>query len=177
MTLAVRTALDPSSVTSAVRERMASIDRDVALYKVATMEELVSNSVAQPRLNLALLVAFASLALVLAAVGVYGVIAFGVSQRTQEFGIRMALGASPGEVLKQVFSEAGRLTALGLGLGITASLALTRVMSSLLFDTEPRDPLALGAAAAILASVAVAACYVPARRATRIDPLVALRSE
>ena len=176
MTLAVRTAVDPSSVTSAVRERVLAIDKDLAVANVATMEELLSNSVAQPRLNLSLLVAFAALALALAAVGVYGVIAFGVTQRTQEFGIRMALGASSAEVLKQVFAEAGRLTMLGLALGLVAALALTRLMASLLFDVRPRDPMTLGVAAAVLACVALAACYIPARRATRVDPIVALRA-
>jgi putative ABC transport system permease protein len=177
MTLAVRTSLDPASVTSAIREKVFAIDKDLPLYNVATMDQLVSNSVAQPRLNLSLLVAFAVLALVLAAVGVYGVMAYAVTQRTQEFGIRMALGASPADVLKQVFLEGSRLAALGLALGLIAALALTRLMASLLFGVKPSDPVTLGVAAALLAFVALATCYIPARRATRVDPLVALRYE
>jgi putative ABC transport system permease protein len=177
MTLAVRTSLDPSSLTTAIRDQVFALDKDLALYNIATMDELVSNSVAQPRLNLSLLVAFAALALVLAAVGVYGVMAYTVTQRTQEFGIRMALGASSTNVLKQVFLEGGRLAALGLAFGLIAALALTRLMSSLLFDVRPSDPLTLVVAVAVLAFVALAACYIPARRATRVDPLVALRYE
>jgi predicted permease len=177
MTLAVRTSIDPASVTSAIREQVFAIDKGLPLYNIATMDQLVSNSVAQPRLNLSLLVAFAVLALALAAVGVYGVMAYAVTQRTQEFGIRMALGASPADVLKQVFLEGGRLAALGLGLGLIAALALTRLMASMLYGVKPSDPLSLVVAAALLAVVALAACYIPARRATRVDPLVALRYE
>jgi predicted permease len=177
MTLAVRTSLDPASVTSAIREQVLAIDKGLPLYNIATMDQLVANSVAQPRLNLSLLVAFALLALALAAVGVYGVMAYAVTQRTQEFGIRMALGASPADVLKQVFREGGRLAAWGLGLGLIAALALTRLMASMLYGVKPSDPLSLGVAAALLAVVAFAACYIPARRATRVDPLVALRYE
>jgi putative ABC transport system permease protein len=141
------------------------------------MDELVSTSVAQPRLNLSLLVAFALLALILGAIGVYGVMAYAVTQRTQEFGIRMALGASSSDVLKQVFLEGGRLAVLGLALGLIAALGLTQLMSSLLFGVQPRDPATFIAAAAVLVLVALAACYIPARRATRVDPLVALRYE
>ena len=177
MTLAVRTSLDPTSVTNAIREQVFGLDKDLALYNIATMDDLVSASVAQPRLNLSLLVAFAVLALVLAAVGVYGVMAYAVTQRTQEFGIRVALGASSTDVLKQVLLEGGRLAGLGLAIGLLAALALTRLMSSLLFGVKPSDPLTLGLAAALLALVALAACYIPARRATRVDPLVALRYE
>jgi ABC-type antimicrobial peptide transport system permease subunit len=177
MTLAVRTSMDPPSVTSAIREQVAALDKNLALYNVATMDELVSTSVAQPRLNLSLLVAFALLALVLGAIGVYGVMAYAVTQRTQEFGIRMALGASSSDVLKQVFLEGGRLAVLGLALGLIAALGLTQLMSSLLFGVQPRDPATFIAAAAVLVLVALAACYIPARRATRVDPLVALRYE
>jgi predicted permease len=177
MTLAVRTSLDPASVTSAIREQVFAIDKGLPLYNIATMDQLVSNSIAQPRLNLSLLVAFAVLALVLAAVGVYGVMAYAVTQRTQEFGIRMALGASSADVLRQVFFEGGRLAALGLGLGLIAALALTRLMASLLYGVKPSDPVSLSVAAAVLAVVALAACYIPARRATRVDPIVALRYE
>ena len=177
MTLAVRTSLDPASVTSAIREQVFAIDKDLPLYNIATMEHLVSNSVAQPRLNLSLLAAFAALALVLSAVGVYGVMAYAVTQRTHEIGIRMALGAMPRDVLKQVLSEGGRLAFVGLSLGIVAALALTRLMASLLFAVKPNDPLTIGVAAGLLALVALVACYLPARRATRVDPMVALRYE
>jgi putative ABC transport system permease protein len=177
MTIAVRTSQDPASVTSAIREQIFAIDKGLPLYNIATMDQLVSNSVAQPRLNLSLLVAFAALALALAAVGVYGVMAYAVTQRTQEFGIRMALGASPADVLRQVFLEGGRLAALGLALGLVAALALTRLMASMLYGVKPSDPLSLGVAAALLVVVAFAACYLPARRATTVDPMVALRYE
>jgi len=177
MSLAVRTPLDPGSVTSAIREQVSAVDRALSLYNVATMDQLVSNSVAQPRLNLSLLSAFAALALALAAIGVYGVMAFAVTERRQEFGIRMALGASSRDVLRQVILEGGRLAALGLVLGLIAALALTRYMGSLLFGVKPTDTLTLGLATALLAFIALAACYVPARRATRVDPMVALRYE
>ena len=177
MALAVRTAADPASISNAVREQVVAMDRDLPLYHIATMDQLVSESVAQPRLNLSLIAAFAALALLLAAVGVYGVMAYAVSQRTQEFGIRMALGASRSDVLKQVILEGGRLAALGLALGLVAALALTRLMASLLYGVAPSDPVALIAAAVVLAVVAFAACYLPARRATRVDPMEALRYE
>jgi predicted permease len=177
MTLAVRTSLDPASLTSAIREQAFAIDKNLPLYNIATMDQLVSASVAQPRLNLFLLVAFAVLALGLAVVGVYGVVAYSVTQRSHEFGIRLAIGALPADVLKQVFLEAGRLTALGLALGLIAALALTRLMASLLFGVGPGDPLTLGLAAVVLACVALAACYIPARRAARVDPVIALRYE
>jgi ABC-type antimicrobial peptide transport system permease subunit len=177
MTLAVRTSLDPASVTSAIRGQVFALDRDLPLYHVATVDQLVSASVAQPRLNLSLLAAFAGLALTLAAVGVYGVMACAVTQRTHEFGIRMAMGAAPANVLKQVFLEGGRLTALGLAIGLFAAFALTRFMASLLFDVKPSDPATLAVAAGLLAIIALAACYIPAHRATRVDPMVALRHE
>jgi predicted permease len=177
MTLAVRTSQDPGSVTNAIRERIFAIDKGLPPYNIATMDQLVSTSVAQPRLNLSLLVAFAALALVLAAVGVYGVMAYAVTQRTHEFGIRTALGASSTDVLKQVFLEGGRLAALGLALGLIAALVLTRLMASLLFGVSPSDPMTLGLVAVILALVALAACYIPARRAARVDPVIALRYE
>ncbi len=177
MTLAVRTSQDPGSMTNAIRERIFAIDKGLPPYNIATMDQLVSTSVAQPRLNLSLLVAFAVLALVLAAVGVYGVMAYAVTQRTHEFGIRTALGASPTDVLKQVFLEGGRLAALGLALGLIAALVLTRLMASLLFGVSPSDPMTLGLVAVILALVALTACYIPARRAARVDPVIALRYE
>ena len=177
MTLAVSTSLSPASVTSAIRAQVFALDKELPLYNITTMDKLVSNSVAQPRLNLLLLVAFAVLALALAAVGVYAVVAYAVTQRTHEFGIRLALGAVPPDVFKQVLLEGGRLAALGLALGLTAALALTRLMASLLFGVASTDPLTLGMAAALLLFVVLAACYIPALRATRVNPIVALRCE
>ncbi|HEY6389211.1 MAG TPA: ABC transporter permease, partial [Candidatus Acidoferrum sp.] len=177
MYLAVRTKLEPAAVTSAIRQQVSAVDKNMPVYEVSTMEQLLSNSVVQPRLNLTLLVAFASIALVLAAVGIYGVMAYTVSQRTHEIGIRMALGAQREDVLKQVLREGAQLAALGLALGLVGSLAATRLIATLLFGVKPTDPLTFAAVAVVLASVALAACYIPALRATRVDPLSALRYE
>ncbi|HMD06825.1 MAG TPA: ABC transporter permease [Candidatus Acidoferrum sp.] len=175
MYLAVRTSLEPASVTSAIRQEVFAIDKGLPLYDVRTMDQLLANSVVQPRLNLTLLVAFASIALVLAAVGIYGVMAYTVTQRTHEIGIRMALGAQREDVLKQVLREGAQLAAVGLALGLVGSLAASRLIATLLFGVRPTDPLTFAAVAVILASVALAACYIPAQRATRVDPLTALR--
>ena len=177
MTLAVRTSLEPSSITGAIRDQVFAVDKNMPIYNIATMEERVSESVAQPRLNLSLLVAFAALALLLAGVGVYGVMAYAVTQRTQEIGVRMALGALPQDVLRQVLVEGSRLALLGLGLGVLAALALTRWMAALLFEVKATDPLTFAAVAGVLVVVALTACVAPAFRATRVDPIVALRHE
>jgi predicted permease len=175
--LAVRTTVDPSSVTNSIRQQVTAIDKDMPIYNIATMDEHLSRSVAQPRLNLTLLVAFASIALLLAAVGVYGVMAYAVTHRTHEFGIRMALGAARSDVLKLVLLEGGRLAVVGLCAGLIASFALTRLMASLLFRVRPTDPITFALVAAVLLGVALIACYIPAHRATKVDPLVALRYE
>jgi putative ABC transport system permease protein len=141
------------------------------------MDQLLANSVVQPRLNLTLLVAFAAIALVLAAVGIYGVMAYTVTQRTHEIGIRMAMGAQSEDVLRQVLAEGARLAAIGLAIGLAGSLVASRLIAALLFGVKPTDPVTFAAVAVILASVSLAACYIPARRATRVDPLVALRYE
>ena len=177
MFLAVRTRVEPTSVTGAIRRLVLDMDKDLPIYDVATMDELLSESVVQPRLNLTLLAAFAVLALALAAVGIYGVMAYTVTQRTREIGIRVALGARREDVLTQVLAEGARLALIGLTLGLAGSLLATRVMATLLFGVKPTDPATFAAVAAILAAATLAACYVPARRATRVDPLVALRYE
>jgi putative ABC transport system permease protein len=177
MYLAVRTSVNPSSITNSVRQQVLAIDKDMPIYNIATMDELLSHSVGQPRLNLTLLVAFASIALLLAGVGVYGVMAYTVTQRTHEIGIRMALGAQSKDVVKQVLTEGTRLAAIGLAIGFAGSLAATRLIATLLFGIKPTDPLTFAAVAAVLTSVALAACYIPARRAMRVDPMIALRHE
>jgi predicted permease len=177
MYLAVRTTLEPTSVTNAIRQQVFAVDKNMPIYEISTMDQLLSNSVVQPRLNLTLLVAFATLALGLAAVGIYGVMAYTVTQRTHEIGIRMALGAQREDVLRQVLTEGARLAALGLALGLAGSLAATRLIATMLFGVKPNDPLTFAAVAVILGSVTLAACYIPSRRATRVDPMVALRYE
>jgi putative ABC transport system permease protein len=177
MYLAVRTTLDPASMTSAIRQQVLAMDKDMPIYEVSTMDQLLSNSVVQPRLNLTLLVTFAALALLLAAVGIYGVMAYTVTQRTHEIGIRMAIGAQSEDVLKQVLAEGARLAVIGLAIGLAGSFAATRLIATMLFGVKPTDPLTFAAVAVILTSVTLAACYIPARRATRVDPMVALRYE
>lgn len=177
MTLVVRASGDPLALTGAVRQQVLSTDPDQPVANITTMAQLLSASVAQPRFNFMLLTVFACVALALAAVGIYGVISYSVAQRTREIGIRMALGAQASDVLRLVLGQGFRLILLGLALGLLAALALTRVLAGLLFEVKPTDPLTYGAIALLLAGVAALACYVPARRAAKVDPMVALRYE
>jgi ABC-type antimicrobial peptide transport system permease subunit len=160
-------------VAAAVR----GLDPELPLADVKTMEEVVDATLARPRTVSALLAAFALIALVLAGVGVYGVMAYSVSQRTQEIGVRMALGATMGSVLRLVIGQALRLVTLGVVLGLAAAGLLTRLLEGLLFDTAPLDPLTFAVTALVLTMVAVVASYVPARRGARLAPTEALRTE
>lgn len=175
--LVLRTNQEPSTMAPAVRTEIAALDSGVPVYQVATMDQLLSASIATQRFNLFLLVVFAALALGLAAVGIYGVLAFGVSRRTREIGIRLALGAHPRDVLRLVVRQGMRLVVAGILLGIAGALALTRLMASLLYSVSPTDPATFVVVSVLLGLVALIACYVPARRAMRVDPMVALRTE
>ena len=177
MSLVVRTGSDPASVTTAARDAVHALDRDLPVSEVSTLESLRDASVAPQHFNTLLLALFAVLALTLASVGIYGVMAYAVSQRTHEIGIRMALGSPRRDVLRLIVAQAMRPTLAGIVLGLTAALAATRLMQSLLFGVSPRDPVTFLAVAAILVAVALAACLVPARRASRVDPMTALRYE
>jgi putative ABC transport system permease protein len=177
MALTIRTAGDAAGVVAGVRRILNQQDADLALADVKTMDEVVSQSVAQRRLMMVMLGIFAAAALLLSAVGIYGVIAYGVTQRTQEIGIRLALGAQRGDVLRMIVGQAAWLSAAGIAIGAAGAFALTRLMTDLLFHVKPFDPATFAAVAAILALVALLAGYVPGRRATRVDPVVALRAE
>jgi putative ABC transport system permease protein len=162
-------------VLPALKVRLAQIDREIALTRVLTGDQIVGAAVAQPRFRMVLLGLFAGIAVVLAAVGLYGVMAFAVGQRRSELGLRMALGADARDVLRLVLRQGLTPVVAGVIVGLLASAALTRVMTGLLYEIQPFDPLTLVAVSLLLTLVATAACYVPARRATRIDPLAALR--
>ncbi|HKW56880.1 MAG TPA: ABC transporter permease [Candidatus Acidoferrum sp.] len=175
--LALRTTGEPSSTASLVREEVAALDKGVPVYQVATMDQLLSSSVATQRFDLFLLVLFAALALGLAAVGVYGVLTFSVSRRTREIGIRMALGAHRSNVLSLILTDGMKLVFAGTATGLAGAAALTRLMRGLLYGVSVTDPVTFLGAALLLAAVALLACYIPARRATHVDPILALRSE
>jgi predicted permease len=175
--LIVKSSLDLASVTATIRDQVHQIDKDLPVTDVALLPAAVEASMAQPRFRTLLLGLFAGMALVLAAVGIFGVISYSVSRRTNEIGIRVALGAEGSDVLRQVLGEGARLAAAGLLVGLAGSVAATRLMGTLLFGVKPFDPLTLIGVAAILTAVTLAACYLPARRATRVDPLLALRYE
>jgi predicted permease len=173
----LRTEGDPTAVMGDVRRAVAEIDSREAVYNVQTMDTVISNSFAARRLSMILLGIFAALALVLACVGIYGVISYLVSQRTREIGVRMALGAQPNDVLRLVIGHGAKMALIGVAVGIVAALGLTRLIANQLFGVSARDPLTFLGVALLLIIVAVSACYIPARRAMRVDPMVALRHE
>ena len=177
MTVTVKTTGDPMSIVSASRQQVLSLDADQPLYNVNTMQQLRADSIAPQRLNLMLFGIFGAVALILAAVGIYGVMAYTVTQRTHEIGIRMALGAQPSSVLGLVIRQGMSLAVAGLGIGIIGAWLATRVMSSFLFGISATDTVTFIAVPVVLAAVALAACAFPARRATKVDPMIALRYE
>jgi putative ABC transport system permease protein len=177
MTIVVRSNSAPQPLVAAVREKIQSIDPDLAVSGVQSLDHLVSDSVGQPRLLTALVGAFAAFALLLAAIGIYGVMAYSVSHRMREMGIRMALGAAPRDIVRLVVGQGMRLVLAGIVIGFVASLWLTKFLASQLFGTQPKDPATFALVALGLALVALAACLIPARRAMRVDPMVALRYE
>ncbi len=180
MTVCLRTSVDPHSLTSAVRNMVSSLDPDLPLYDIKTMEEYLAIAVATPRFHAILLEAFAGLALLLTGIGLYGVIAYAVAQRTHEIGVRITLGATPGNVVQMVLKSGLQLTAIGVGAGVVLALVAARYVSSvssLLFGVKPTDVLTFAVVIVIVALVSLLACYIPAYRASRVDPMVALRYE
>jgi putative ABC transport system permease protein len=177
MTLTVLASGNPMDLSPTIQREVTSIDPDLPVYRVRTMTEVMGESVARRRLALILLAVFAALALVLASVGIYGVTSYVVAQSQQEIGLRMALGADRGHVMSLMMRQGMSAIAIGLGAGLVAALALTRLISGMLFDVQPADPLALGGAALLLLGVALLAVFIPARRATAVNPVVALRYE
>src|SRR6266852_4963920 len=177
MTILVRTSNDPLTLLSTIHNQLRQLDPELPMPAVATMDQLLADSLSRSRFTMLLLGIFAAVSLVLAAVGIYGLIAYSVTQRTQELGIRIALGAQHRDVLRLVLGQGTRLTLFGLVLGIAAALGITRLLATLLFGISATDPLTFAGVAALLAFVALLACFIPARRATRVDPIVALRYE
>jgi putative ABC transport system permease protein len=168
---------NPLAIKEAVQKAIWEVDPNQAASKGETLEETLTSMVAEPRLYTVLLGSIAALALVLSVVGVYGVISYSVAQQTREFGIRMALGAQAGDVLRMVIKRGMALVLIGIAIGLGGAFAVTRVMQTLLFGVSVTDPLTFVAVPLLLATVALLACYIPARRATKVDPLVALRYE
>jgi len=177
MTIVARAKSDPGAIAATLRAALTSVDKSLPLYAVKPLPEHLHDSLTRRRFNLVLLSLFGGVALLLAAVGIYGVISYGVTQRTHEMGIRTALGAKPRDVLKLVVRQAMVLALGGVGIGLIASLALTRLMKSLLFNVGVTDPLTFAAIALLMTLIALLACLIPAQRATKVDPLIALKYE
>jgi putative ABC transport system permease protein len=173
----MRTAAPPLGLAAAVQREVYSLDPDQPVTDVRTMEEVVGEAISGARFNTWILAAFAFIAFTLAAVGIYGVISYDVSERINEIGIRMALGAQPRDLLRMVLGQGARMAAYGIGLGLLLSLALTRLMSTMLFGVKPTDAYTFALIAVLLATVALAASYLPSRRAMAMNPLSALRHE
>jgi putative ABC transport system permease protein len=177
MGFVIKSKTTAASLASVVRAELAGIDRAQPVYAIEPMDNLLRTSVAQRRFVMLLLGSLASIALVLAMIGVYGVISFSVSERTQEIGIRMALGARAFDVLRMVLGQGMRVAVIGIAIGLAAAFALTRLLTSMLFEVSATDPRTFAVVATMLGGIALLACYLPARRATKVDPLVALRYE
>ena len=177
LTLVARTNVDPLSIVPAMRQQVLAADSNQPVYNARTMERVINESIAPRRFAMLLLTIFAGVALLLAAVGIYGVMSYAVTQRTHEVGVRIALGASVPDILKLIVGQGMLLVLAGISIGIVGALMLTRLMSSLLYGVSPTDPVTYGALALLLAGIAFVACYIPARRATKVDPMVALRYE
>jgi putative ABC transport system permease protein len=175
--LLVRTASDPTAIVASVTEAIRQTDPSLPVTQVMTLDNLLSQSVSPQRFSAVLIGILAGLALVLSAVGIYGVMSYTVSQRTQEIGVRMALGAQPGDILSLIVGRGVALAMTGITIGLLGALALTRFLSRLLFGVRAKDPIIFGSVALLLMLVALAACYIPARRAMKVDPMVALRYE
>jgi putative ABC transport system permease protein len=175
--LLLRTTSPIASTTAAIRNELKAINKNLPVPGIQTFDQMISDVIAQPRFQATLLTLFGAMALLLSAVGIYGVTAYTVSQRVHEIGIRMALGASPKHVLKLIVTQGMVLVSIGIAVGLASSLALTRVMSSLLFSVSATDPMTFTAVVVLLAGVALGACLAPARRAIKIDPMTALRHE
>jgi ABC-type antimicrobial peptide transport system permease subunit len=177
MTLVIRTDGDPLRLVAAVRNQVQAVDKDQPISNINRMDALLARTVSQPRFNLLLLAIFAGLALLLAAVGIYGVMSYLVTQRTHEIGVRIALGAQTHDVIKLVVRQGMALTLTGVVIGLIAAFGLTRLIKNLLFGVSATDPVTFSMIAILLSGVALLACYLPARRATKVDPIVALRQE
>jgi len=177
MTVILKAAGDPNQLIAAVRQQVKAVDPDQPIYSIKSMDEIRAESVAPERLNLTLLSLFAGIALVLAIVGIYGVMSYTVTQRTHEIGIRMAIGAQPRDVFRMVIRQGMLLALIGVVCGLVGAFGLTRLMASMLFGVEPTDPVTFAAIAVLLTGVALIACYVPGRRATKVDPVISLRYE
>jgi putative ABC transport system permease protein len=177
MALAVRTTLDPESLAGSIRRELAAVDRDIPLYGLQTMDAYLSQNTEQQRLSVVLLAGFSGLALLLAVVGIYGVLSYTVSQRTQEIGIRLTLGATRRDVLALVVGDGMRLAMVGIVIGLVASYGVTDLMKALLFEVSPHDPAIFAGLAALMAVVALVASTLPGLRATRVSPIDALRQE
>jgi putative ABC transport system permease protein len=173
--LIVRTAVDPLSLAASVRNAIWAVDKDQTVANIDSMEHIVAGAVARQRFSMLLLAIFAGVALVLAAVGIYGVMSYSVAQQTREIGIRMALGAQRSDVLKMTIKQGLKLVSLGLIIGLGAAFVLTRVMTTLLFGISATDPLTFATISLVLLAVALLASYIPSVRAMRVDPMVALR--